>query len=162
MAGCTVVEFELMATAAPPAGGGAQAVEHVDRAEIVDRGQEGAGPARHPGQPGERDDPVERARAPFRGCRHGDLPALGRDEVGDDVGVVLIDADDAPAGSGQPAAVAAPIPEAAPVMTTVRSGSGARLQQGQRLVGVRPMDTSEWMTSSTVRSVSMTKVIRLS
>ena len=35
------------------------------------------------------------------------------------------------------AAVAAPMPEAAPVMTTVRSGSGSRLQDGERLVGVR-------------------------
>src|ERR1700683_5303941 len=34
------------------------------------------------------------------------------------------------------AAEAAPIPEAAPVMTTVRSGSGSRLQEGKRLVGV--------------------------
>ena len=34
------------------------------------------------------------------------------------------------------AAVAAPIPEAAPVMTTVRSGSGSRLEEGERLVGV--------------------------
>src|ERR1700733_3999027 len=33
-------------------------------------------------------------------------------------------------------AVAAPMPEAAPVMATVRSGSAARLEQGQRLVGV--------------------------
>ena len=119
MAGCTVVEFELMATAA--AAGSqqrAQTLEHVDGAEVVHGGQQRAGPARVAGQPGAGHDAGQRRRRSVRSTSSTARSApLGRREVGDDVrSAVLVDADDvaSPRARRAARAVAAPMPEAAP------------------------------------------------
>ena len=139
MAGCTVVEFELMATAAPPSlEERAEALEQVDGAEVVDRGQQRTGPVGRARR--------DRHRSRCRPARHRTArrprrrPGGGRRAVARSATMsessLSIPMTCQPAAPSR-AAVAAPMPDAAPVMTTVRSGSGARLEEGERLVGVR-------------------------
>ena len=79
----------------------AGAGDEAHRTEVVDARQEGAGSVGHPGHAGAGDQPVERAAArPLQvGERRG--PARLGPEIGDDVRVVEVDADDPVALVGQ-------------------------------------------------------------
>ena len=103
MAGCTVVEFELMATAAPPGasrGRNPSSSSTVPKKLTDDRSE----PARSgvPATPAQVTMPETRARpgrpvrvpaASARGLGDGPGALVGPGEVGHDLGVVQVDAD---------------------------------------------------------------------
>jgi hypothetical protein len=78
-----------------------QAFEQVYRAEVVDGGQERAGPAGQAGQPGTGHDARQLTAASFGRTLDGAATPLGGGQIGDDVRRVLVDADDVPARSAE-------------------------------------------------------------
>ena len=93
-----------------------QALEGGQRAEVVDRDGRGIGSA----SPALAIDDVDGPAAELADLLDHGRPALGRGEVHRDVRVVQVDADDPVTAIRRISAVARPIPDADPVMTTVR------------------------------------------
>ena len=140
MAGWTVVEFELMATADAAlreqrAAGPRAAPPCRSSSPRPPASRRGRGAPASPAQVTiPASDPPHRARRLLDAPGAGPRPSPGRPRRR----LVLCRRRrrSSPPRASR-AAVAAPMPEAAPVTTTARSGSAARLQDVERLVGVR-------------------------